>query len=109
LNLYLLACCFPSADHIIVVLTLTVTDEDGAKEKVIDILKGLQRFALSTPACLRFDICHNVNHTEVLINQTWATQEGLDAYYSSNEFASATPKFAGLLADAPDERVYQPV
>jgi quinol monooxygenase YgiN len=94
---------------IYVVLTLAVNEDPAAKDAVVATLKELQAYARSLPACLRFDIGQNVNTTSILVNQTWASQAGLDSYYESGEFQRATPKFRGLLADMPDERVYQPV
>lgn len=92
-----------------IVLTLPVNEEPAAKASVIATLQELQAYARQQPACIRFDIGHNPNTTSILVNQTWASQAGLDAYYASAEFQQATPKFRGLLADMPDERVYQPV
>jgi quinol monooxygenase YgiN len=56
-----------------------------------------------------YDICHSPSSAELLINQQWATQSGLDEFYASAEFARATPQFAGQLAGPPEERVYHPV
>jgi quinol monooxygenase YgiN len=108
-----LACCrlvlLRVPDSVIVVLTLTVNDDAASKDGVLTILKELQAYAKSLPACMRFDIAHNVNNTDVLVSQTWATQQGLDSYYESAEFQRATPKFKGLLSAMPDERVFSPI
>jgi quinol monooxygenase YgiN len=98
-------------EALIVVLTLTLNEGEECKATVLDTLAGLQKAARTHPACLRYDVCHNPRDhpTEVLINQQWASQAGLDEFYASPEFQQATPKFKGQLAGPPDERVYHPV
>lgn len=95
---------------VIVLLTLVANDSDPkCKTSVIATLQELQKAARGMPACLRYDICHQPDSTEILVNQTWATQAGLEAFYACPEFTRATPKFAGMLAATPEEKVYHPV
>lgn len=98
-----------SKQSIIVLLTLVANDEAACKTNVLATLHELQSAARAMPSCLRYDLCHNPESTEILVNQQWATRAGLDAFYASPEFARATPKFAGMLAQAPEERLFQPV
>lgn len=102
---------FNRAKHaaVIVLLTLTANDDGPCKASVLTTLHELQKAARSMPACLRYDLCHNPDSPEILVNQQWATRAGLDAFYASAEFARATPKFAGMLAAEPEERLFQPV
>lgn len=108
-------------DIVVVVLTLTLVDGSTVRDRILSALNDLQSFARSMPSCLRFDICTEPNSSnnsssskksnsneEVVVLQTWTNQAGLDAYYASNEFLSATPKFSGLLTKPPVEKVYSP-
>jgi hypothetical protein len=45
--------CCPPADALVVVLTLTLSDDPACKERVVATLRELQRAALAMPACIR--------------------------------------------------------
>jgi len=87
-----------------IVLTLTLNPGDGVREKVLNALVELKTYALSLAACTRFDVCQDPISNEIVCLQQWASQVGLDQYYTSPQFTSATPKFQGLLACPPDSR-----
>jgi predicted exporter len=55
---------------LVVVLTLTLNEDPNCKTTVIETLQELQKAARNNPACIRYDICHNVESNEILINQS---------------------------------------
>ncbi len=92
-----------------VILTLVLNEGDDNLSQAISALKDLQTYARSTAACLKYDILHGAGSVEIVVVQHWATQTALSEYYNSAAFTQVTPKFQGILAQPPDERVYKSV
>jgi len=93
------------------VLRLSLAPGEEVFRKTLQVLEDLRRNGKAMPGCLHFEIYKGdndktYNESEVVLLQTWENQRSLDDYHASTFFEQATNKFAGLLREQPDFKVF---
>lgn len=100
----------PEKKSLQLVLRLSIVPGEDAFKQTLQVLEDLRRNGKAMPGCLHFEIYkgndNSYNNSEVVLLQTWENQQSLDDYHSSNFFEQTTNKFAGLLTEQPDFKVF---
>lgn len=101
----------PETKCLQLVLKLSLAPGEDVLTRTLQVLEDLRRNGKAMNGCLHFEIYKGTNNafsdTEVVLLQTWASQKDLDEYHSSTFFAQTTCKFAGLLRQQPDFKVFK--
>ncbi len=76
------------------------------KEAAFAVLAELKADALDTGNCAAFSAFYDDATLEVLVTQSWRSQNDLESFVQSPAFQRFKSKWAGLLASQPQSKLY---
>ena len=79
-------------------------------EALKEVLLDLVQTTRSEPGCIQYDLCQNIdNSAEFTFVEEWASEDALKAHLAGENIKQAINKINGLVANAPDIRIYHQI